>query len=559
MKNFLCLFLLIAFARPFVFSQDRCCAAKTTDTEWYRSGKKAPLFDGLDKLAFSISCMDKQVQQYFRQGLMLAYAFNHAEAARSFFEASRLDTGCAMSQWGYAYVLGPNYNGGMEKDNYERAYDAVQRALQLSARATPREKDLIAAMVKRYSPKHVEDRKPLDSAYASAMREVYKKYPGDVDIAALFAESIMDLHPWDLYTKRGEPKSWTPEILSVLEHAMKLDPRHPGANHFYIHAVEASATPEKGLASADLLRDLVPNAGHLVHMPAHIYIHTGQYHDGTLANQRAIAADGNYFTSCHAQGVYPLVYFPHNYHFLAATATMEGNSKLAMEAAEKVEEYSNKELMSKPEWATLQHYAAIPYFVAVKFGKWDYILERRKESLPYLAAIRHYARGMAFLAKGNQGDAKGELVQLIPLEKDTSLQSLTIWGINSLSSIVSIARHVLEGELMASSNGTEGGIALLREAVHLEDQLNYDEPPDWFFSVRHHLAAVLTEQKQYGDAVSVLIDDLSRHKGNGWALAGIHQALTLSGNKEKTEMYEKEFQKAWKYADVKITGSRILK
>src|SRR5262245_500649 len=302
-KYFLALALCFA-ASTAAFAQDRCCAAKTTDTEWYRSGKKAPLFAGMDKLAFTISTPNKLAQQYFRQGLMLSYAFNHAEAARSFFEASRLDTACAMCQWGYALVLGPNYNAGMEADNYERAYDAVQRALRLSTKATPLEQDLIRALFERYSLDFSADRKPLDSAYAAAMRNVYKKHPKNAHVAALFAESLMDVHPWDLYTRSGEAKAWTPEIVDVLSKAMKLDSLHPGAHHFYIHALEASSTPEKALKSANLLRTLVPKAGHLVHMPSHIYIHTGQYHEGSLANQRAVMADSNYFTACHAQGVY---------------------------------------------------------------------------------------------------------------------------------------------------------------------------------------------------------------------------------------------------------------
>jgi tetratricopeptide (TPR) repeat protein len=546
--------LILAQTQP-----PHCAATKVTDVDWYTSGKKAPLLDGLDGISFTITTSKEMALKYFRQGLMLSYGFNHAEAARSFYEAIRIDSNCAMCYWGYALVLGPNYNGGMEADNYDRAYRAAQEALSKSAACTPKEKDLIAALTKRYSKVAPEDRSPLDTAYANAMRQVYEKYKGDVDVVTLFAESLMDLHPWDLYDRKGNPKTWTPEIVATLKAAIALSPRHAGANHFYIHAVEASRAPQDAEASADLLRDLVPGAGHLVHMPSHIYIHTGRYHEGSLSNQDAVKADKDYFTSCHAQGVYPLAYFPHNYHFLAACATLEGNGDLAMDAARKVADYSDKELMAKPEWATLQHYSTIPYFVAVKFGRWDEILKMPEPELNYPKLIYHYARGFAGIGKGDPARAEEELNLVKMLLDDPTLKELTIWGINSLYSIAEIAQVVLEGELRGFQGNYPDAISLLNRAVMLEDGLNYDEPPDWFFSVRHNLGALLIEAGQYQDALIILQEDLAIYPANGWALAGLSDAAGRSLNKERAAYYKKQFDEAWIYADTPIVTSRIGK
>ncbi|MEO6168951.1 MAG: hypothetical protein ABIO98_15630, partial [Chitinophagales bacterium] len=345
------------------------CAPQTTDKDWYSSKTKAPLFNGLEGIDFKISTNSSQAQVYFNQGFMLAYGFNHAEAARSFFEATRLDSNCAMAWWGFAYVLGPNYNAGMEEDNYERAYMASQKALSLLSTCTPKEQALIKALTYRYSKIVGSERTELDIAYSKAMKTVYDQFPADPDVSALYAESLMDLHPWDLYDKKTKaPKPWTQEIVSILEHLIKLHPTHPGAPHFYIHAVEASADPRRGLASASLLKTLVPGSGHLLHMPAHIYIWTGDYHLASLANIEAIKMDSGYVNACHAQGAYPLSYYPHNYHYLSATATFEGNSKVAWAAAKKVQENTAKDIMKQPGWGTLQHYYTIPYYVAVKFG-----------------------------------------------------------------------------------------------------------------------------------------------------------------------------------------------
>jgi tetratricopeptide (TPR) repeat protein len=537
------------------------CAFVSTDKDWYNTDNEAPLFEGLDVLDFPITTDNPMVQQYFNQGLVLAYAFNHAEAARSFYYATKLDPACAMVYWGYAYVLGPNYNAGMENDNYERAYNAIQTALELSAEnSTPKEKALIEALAKRYTKEPVEDRSSLDIAYSEAMKSLFKLFPRDAEIGTLYAESIMNLHPWDLWDKNGNPKDWTSEILSTLEQVFAIHPKHPGAHHYYIHAVEASKNPERGLYSAQLFdEDLVPAAGHLLHMPSHIYIRTGDYHRGSLANIRAIKADDSYVSACNAQGVYPLAYFPHNYHFLAATATLEGNSKWGIEAALKIAEIVNRKLMSEPGWGTLQHYYSIPWYVLVKFGKWNEILELENEfkSLAYPEAIQAYARGMAHLGMGNIRQAKIELSRLNKLAEDPSIEEITIWELNNAIDLVQIAQYVLEAEILASENNYEESIRLLKGAIQIEDNLNYNEPPDWFFSVRHHLGAIQIEAEKYADAIQTFEEDLEIFPKNGWALHGLELAYIKLNNSQKASEISDHLAEAWATADIELSNARL--
>ncbi|MBD8488728.1 hypothetical protein IFO69_08230 [Echinicola sp. CAU 1574] len=531
-----------------------------TDKTWYESGSKAPLFEGLEVIHWPMSTSNELAQRYFDQGLVLAYGFNHAEAARSFYYASQLDPDFAMAYWGYAYVLGPNYNAGMEADNYERAYHAIQTAVSKSNRVSEKEKALIGAMAQRYSLEVPEDRSHLDQAYSKAMKEVSLAFPEDAHIATLYAESLMDQHPWDLYDKEGKIKAWTPEILSSLNHVLEMDPDHPGGHHLYIHAVEASLEPEQANTSAAAFDDgLVPNAGHLLHMPSHIYIRTGEYHKGTVANIRAIEADSIYVSACHAQGAYPLAYFPHNYHFMAATATLEGNKKWAILAAEKLSEHTNKLVMKEPGWGTLQHYYTIPYYVYVKFGEWDKILSMPAEDseLRYPEAIRNYARGMAFLGKGNIKEAKKELGLLKEKATDESFKTLTVWDINSTYDLLQIAEKVLEAEILAAEYQYDTSIQLLEEAVLLEDSLNYNEPPDWFFSVRHHLGAILLLDGKYTEAIFTYKEDLFSFPKNGWALHGLIAAYRLNGDLELAKKTESDLVEVWSTADIKLENPKI--
>lgn len=537
------------------------CAPVTNDMDWYKSDNKAPLFEGLGKLHFPVSTDDKLVQRYFDQGLVLAYGFNHAEAARSFYYATKLDPACAMAHWGFAYVLGPNYNAGMESYNYERAYEACQKALQLSEyNSTDKERGLILALSKRYPREPVDNRYQFDADYADAMRDLYEKYPEDPDIGTLYAESLMLLHPWNLFDKDGTARKWTPEILSTLERIIQKNPEHCGANHYYIHAVESSQTPQRGLKSAELFDGgLVPNAGHLVHMPSHIYIRTGDYHKGTLANIHAINVDSTYVTTCHAQGTYPLAYYPHNQHFMAATATLEGNSRWALYAADEVAENANQQLMKEPGWGTLQHYYTIPYYVYVKFGRWKDILEMQNDvpALKYPTAVLHYARGMAFLGLNDLESAKSEWKSLNSIAGDTALQKITIWDINSVYDLVQIAGKVLRAEILAKEKKYEQSVALLKEAINIEDNLQYDEPPDWFFSVRHNLGAIQLAYGKYRDAVNTYEEDLVKLPKNGWALKGLALAYYNLNEPDKAGETEERFEKAWATADVELNSSVI--
>ncbi|MBD2704073.1 hypothetical protein IC229_25735 [Spirosoma sp. BT702] len=491
---------------------------------------------------------------------MLAYGFNHAEAARSFYEATRLDSTCAACYWGFSYVLGPNYNAGMEDDNYSRAYNAVQKARQLAPKSSPKEQALINALTKRYPAQPVTDRSSYDKAYSATMKQVYERFPDDADMGALYAESIMDLHPWDLWQKSGKPQSWTPEIITTLERLLKKYPRHMGIHHFYIHAVEASPTPDRGMVSARFLEKKVPGAGHLEHMPSHIYIRTGNYHEGTIANQRAVEADCTYLKQLHAQGAYPLSYYPHNVHFIAATATLEGNQKTALEAAQQMARRTDRKVMKEPGWGTLQHYYTQLYYVAIKFGRWDDILRMKNEEpdLPYPTAMWHYARGMAYLGKHDSQGSKAELKQLTTLANDTTLKQLTIWNINSSYDLLQIARRVLEGEIAAQEKNYMQSVSLLREAVVLEDKLNYNEPPDWLFSVRHHLGAVLLEVKRWKEAEQVYNQDLKVFPRNGWSLYGLYKAYQGNGNAVGAQNAKATFDEAWKWADTKLVSSRIM-
>ncbi|RFS15158.1 hypothetical protein [Emticicia sp. C21] len=537
-----------------------CALPEVIDKKWYSSNKKAPLLPGLEGINFPVTTKSDEAQKYFNQGLMLAYGFNHAESARSFFEVTRQDSSCAMGWWGFAFVLGPNYNAGMEPDNFQRAYDAVQKAQRLSAGATSKEKDLIQALSQRYSNDSAIPRAQLDLAYMDAMRHVYKKYQNDADVATLFAESVMDLHPWQLWKNDGTMQPWTPEIVEVLEKALQINPKHAGANHFYIHAQEMSQHAETALTSAKLLETLVPGAGHLIHMPSHIYIRIGKYHEGVIVNQQASLVDSLYVEACHAQGAYPLGYYPHNYHFIAACGTLSGESKHAIIGAKQTADHAHKKLMLDPAWGTLQHYYTIPWYVQVKLGLWDDILISKapEKNLKYPSVIWHYAQAMAMISQNKTTAAKEHLTEMKSILKDTTIKNITIWNINNVYDLCVIAAKTVEGEINAKEKNYAQSIALLKEAVAKEDALNYNEPADWFFSVRHHLGAILIEGEKYEEAIKVYEQDLKTYPKNGWALKGLMNVYDKTGDKKKYGVVKQQFDEAWKYADIKIASSRLL-
>ncbi|MBK9096926.1 MAG: tetratricopeptide repeat protein [bacterium] len=521
---------------------------------------KAPLFNNLGTLHFPVTTSSELAQKYFDQGVILAYGFNHEEAFRSFEEVARLDSNCAMAYWGMAYVLGPNINLPMDAGVVHTAHEAIQKAISLLDNETQKEKDFVMALSERYSAEVLEDRTPLDQAYSDAMRNLSSKYPDDLDAATMFAESIMDCHPWDYWLKDGTAQPWTPELLAVLESVIERNPDHHGANHLYIHAVEASKKPHRGLSSADKLRFLAPGAGHLVHMPAHIYIRTGKYHEGSLANIRAVKSDEEYINQCNQQGFYPISYYPHNYHFLWATATLEGDSKTAIDAALKTSQKPPDSLMEVCGYQTLQHFATIPLYAYVTFGKWDEILDypQPQDERPYMQAVWHYARAMAFIAKDEIDKASDEITKLSPLTNNKSIEELSIWGINSAGLLVKIAYEVTNGELEAKKKNYEKAISHLTKAVEYESQLRYDEPPTWFYPCRQNLGAVLLEAGKYAEAEKVYKENLEEIPDNGWGLFGLQQALLKQGKSDEAVEVEKRFNEAWKHADIKLISSRVM-
>ena len=434
------------------------------------------LHDGLGRHHSRISTDIPMAQRYFDQGMILMYGFNHAEAARSFQYAQKLDPTCAMCFWGEALVLGPNINAPMSDSAVPQAFAAVQRALALRENATGKERALIPAVAKRYAQKVSVDRSIFDLTYAEAMRQVVVQFPDDPVIGALLAEALMDLHPWDFWTREGKAQPWTAEIVSTLEQVLDLNPNLPLAHHLYIHAMEASPHPEKALSSASRLPALVPGSGHLVHMPAHIYIRVGLYREAVASNQNAVNVDQYYLKHSHAESIYTAAYVPHNYHFLWAAASKLGQQTLAMQAAKDTAAQVSPEAMREPGFAgTLQHFWLMPLYTKALFGQWEEILQEPvpPADLVYPAGIRHYARGLAFLRQGKLDQANEELDQLKQMGKDPSVADLTIFDLNAIPQILNIAQAVLAGEIAAERGNYDAAIMYLQQAVEIEDGLNY--------------------------------------------------------------------------------------
>jgi tetratricopeptide (TPR) repeat protein len=527
---------------------------KTKDAE-----RTAPLLEGMGDLHWPISTDSELAQRYFDQALTLAYGFNHLEAERSFREAARLDDECAICFWGAALVLGPNINDPVPTPEREvKAYQTLSDAVARLQHANDKERALIEALQTRYAATPAPDRPSLDRAYAEAMRSVANRFPDDLQIQTLFAEAMMDTMPWAYWTEDAQPKPLTEEVFATLDFVLERDPDHPGANHFYIHAVEQEQ-PERGVKSADNLRRVVPGAGHLVHMPSHIYIRVGRYHDGSLANELAIEADNDYVTQCRAQGIYPVAYVPHNHHFLWATATMEGRSADALAAARHTAQHVDRSLMRDAQFGVLQHFSAIPYYALVRFGKWEEILlEPAPEAdLLYPTAVWHYARGIAYVRGKKLKEATQELRQVRTIAADPRLEQIRIWGLNPTSSLAKIAAAVLQAEIAAARKNTKAAVAQLRKAIAIEDGLIYGEPPDWFYPVRQNLGALLLDAGRPRAAENVYREDLARFPDNGWSLFGLAQSLRAQGKKQEADEVQRRFETAWQYADIEITASRF--
>jgi len=522
--------------------------------------ERAPLFDNLGNHKLTITTTSDSAQMYFNQGLILTHGFNHAEAARSFRYAAHLDPECAMCCWGVALVLGPNINVPvMDTNAVPEAFEMSRKAQQLAAKATDWEKALIDALVLRYTDDKSADRAPLDSAYSAAMRDVYTRFPDKSDISALFAESIMNLHPWDYWYRSGAPKAWTPELLQVLEHSLATDSLNPGPNHFYIHATEASNNPYLALPSADRLMTISPGAGHLVHMASHTYNRTGHYNKAKISNLLGTAADSAYLAACHSQGVYPLVYVPHNHHFLTAAAGNEGDSKTAIEAAFNTMKHTAEDMVREPGLETMQQFLVVPYTVLVKFGRWDEILNTPapKDELLFPNAMWHFARGMAYASKDQVAEAEKELEAVKAAENDSTLIKMVFWSYNTASTVANIARRQLEARIAEEKGEFDKSVSLLWEAVAMEDSLLYTEPSDWIFPIRHELGATYLKAGKFAEAEKVYLDDLKIWPENGWSLSGLHTALVKQKKDKEAEEVKARLDKAWQHADIKLDESRV--
>lgn len=499
-----------------------------------------------------VTTNSEQAQAFFNQGLALTYGFNHDEAARSYAKAGSLDPSCAMCWWGAAYTMGPNYNMPMLADRASAAWDALQRAQQAAADASPVEQALVAALAKRYKgPEYVDPvaMQPFNQAYADAMREVAKQFPDDMDVQVLFAESLMNLNPWKLWTPAGDPAPGTEEMVATLESVLAKMPEHPGANHYYIHVIEASKHPEKGEPAADRLGSLMPGAGHLVHMPAHIYQRVGRYADASEANRRAIEADQRYLDTVEPLGYYGF-YLTHNYGFLAYSASMEGRSAEAIAASRKSGDEMPRDMVCG--MPGMDFFVAEPLLVLVRFGQWDQLLAEPKPDPKYqvLTALWHHAHGMALAATGETADAKRDLAAIQEIAKSIPEELLT--GLNSGRMVLELAAKALEARI-ADAEKSADAIALWEAAVSLEDQLAYNEPADWFYPTRHYLGAALLDAGEANEAIAVYEADLDKNPRNGWALFGLWKAQVAAKQNAKAKQTKAQFEQAWSRADIELT------
>lgn len=524
-----------------------------------RDGRLSPMLSNLGNFKRSVSTSNEQAQRYFDQALTLVYAFNHDEARRSFLEAARNDASLAMAHWGVALAVGPNINDeAKDAEREKQAFEASRKAVAMKGSASAVEQALINAMATRFPSGGGSDRPARMAAYATAMEKVYEKFPDDPDVATLYAGAVMETMPWNYYMSNGKPKPEMAKVIQALEKTIAANPEHPGAHHYYIHAVEASPSPDRAVPSAEMLLTLVPGAGHLVHMPSHVFIRVGRYDDGVRANHLAIQADEDYITACRAQGIYPAAYYPHNVHFLTALLAFEGRSRETMQAAEKVSRHHGHAEMADPSFAFPHLLGSIPDLARVRFGMWEEILRSGKpaESDFHLAMWR-YARGMAFAATQRPAEAGQELVELRRLSALPALAAMRIFDVNALADLAAIASDVLAGEISAKQGKFDEAINLLRRAAAREDALLYSEPPDWPNPVRHNLGAVLLEAGKAGEAEQVFRQDLDRHRENGWALIGLSRALEKQGRTKEAVEVRARFNKAWARADLTIETSRL--
>ena len=541
------LFLAILLLFPIVvFGQHGHAPAK--------AAAPATLEIGLGDINHPVSTSNPEAQKFFNQGLAYVYAFNHEEAVKSFKQAAQLDPQLAMAYWGVALSLGSNYNVPADGPALIEAYNNLQKAIALAPKASEHDRAYINALSKRYSSDIQADKRKLEVDYTNAMRELAKAYPDDLDAATLYAESMMNLRPWKLWTLDGKPEEGTLEIVATLEGVLRRNPNHSGANHYYIHAVEASTNAERALPSADRLGKVAPKAGHLVHMPSHIYIRTGDYYQAAKANVDAIAVDKEYITKSGNNGLYPAMYYNHNVHFLAAASAMNGRYADSIKSARDLEANVKPVIKAMP---MLEMFLPYPVVTMTRFGKWDEILKEPKPdpSLKIVTAFWHYARGSAYAAAKDTAKAEAELAALRAVNK-TMTEEVRLFN-NAAADVTKVGELALEGKIALARGNKQAGIDLLNRAIAAEDATYYAEPADWDLPVREVLGGVLLAQGDHAGAEKVFRDEILRRPRNGRALFGLAESLRKQGKEGAAKSVEGEFEKAWQHADTKLTVTSL--
>lgn len=518
---------------------------------------KEPLYDGLGSYSRKITTDSTEAQRYFDQGFAFLHGFNHRAAIRAFQQAAEIDPECAMAHWGVALACGPHINSiAVPPPAAELAWKELGLAQKNAGNASPVERALIGALAKRYANPQPEDRSGLDRAYADAMREVWKKYPKDPDVGALFAEAMMNLRPWDQWTPDGNPQPGTDEIIATLDAVLKINPNHPLANHLYIHAVEASPNPERAMAAADRLRNLQPGLAHNVHMPSHIDIRTGQWLKAVDTNAKAVEADQRYRKIFGPPKGFLNVYIAHNRHMLAYAAMMTGQRDLAMKHIRAMVAEIPSEFLTENALQA-EGNVAMPLEVMVRFGLWDDILaepERYTDKMWFTRAFHHAARAIAYAAKGDT--ARAHNAQSVFVERAKLVPKEDFVSNNSCEALLAVAISMVEGEILIAEGKIDSGIEQLRAAIQKEDALKYDEPPGWLIPVRHSLGAVLMKQQRFAEAEQVYRDDLARLPENGWSLLGLAESLRKQKkNADEISQTQTKFEKVWAKADLTITTS----
>ena len=547
---------------PILFVVYSCSQDASIDRNDLIEKAGAPLLNGLGSHSFTISSKVEGVQEYFNQGLIMAFAFNHAESIRSFKAAQKLDPNCAICFWGEALALGPNINvtsdgkAIMSPQDRLDAFERTNKAIALIEFASPKEKDFILTLKSRYNGDVNSSRVPLDIAYAEAMEALSSKYSDDTDAASLYAEALMNTMPWNYWAEDGNPKPDTIKVINTIESVLDKDPNHPLAIHLYIHAVEASSDPGRAEEAADRLADLVPGAGHLVHMPSHIYWRVGRYEDASLANIAAAKVDEEYIAQCNAQGFYPALYYPHNVHFLWAASTMEGMSDLSIESAIKVSNYVSPEQIRNIPF--LEFFHTIPLLSYVRFAKWDKVFsyERPDDDFKFSNSIFNYALSVAHAANGNILEANRFQSMILNDIESEEVNAMVMAG-HPTKSLMKIASLLASGSIDMYSSKYSEAITSFEEAVTIQDTLPYTEPPFWYYPTRQTLGHALLMNNSFEEAALVFEKDLKDYPRNGWSYFGLHLAQNKLNNQEESIEALNKFKEIWGRADISINSSIV--